>query len=273
MASNDNDPDAEYALSRLLQRGTVAEYQKEFEILVSRVTGKSESLLASIYTFGLKLALIRVILWSNPTTLGEAFALARMAEAHREQNIKEKVDTTLSLPSEEASPVVKGPLDANEDTLLFLRSEDPNFKIRETGVKYVRALNVVPLKVVFTRPVDEASSVIEDVFYMDESNVEGMHVRDKFAVFFEDRGSMEKAAKVRRRKRVKCYVQGSERQKRKKVIRRGSGRRKVNQECFSRHHLEGKELAHAKSDANLSLSLLSFLKEQASAKSGALYYP
>ncbi|GKC59628.1 hypothetical protein Tco_1087226 [Tanacetum coccineum] len=64
------------------QRGTVAEYQKEFEILISRVMGKSDSLLASIYIFGLKSALIRALLWSNPTTLGEAFALARVAEAH-----------------------------------------------------------------------------------------------------------------------------------------------------------------------------------------------
>ncbi|GJR59048.1 hypothetical protein Tco_1501210 [Tanacetum coccineum] len=70
MASNENDPDAKYALSRLLQRGTMAEYQKEFEMLISQVTGKSESLLASIYTFGLKPALIRALLWSNPTTLG-----------------------------------------------------------------------------------------------------------------------------------------------------------------------------------------------------------
>ncbi|GJS97236.1 hypothetical protein Tco_0804204 [Tanacetum coccineum] len=50
----------------------------------------------------------------------------------------------------------------------------------------------VPLEVVFTGPVDEASCVIEDVFDMDESNVEGMHVHDKFAKFFEYRGSMEK---------------------------------------------------------------------------------
>ncbi|GJY58384.1 hypothetical protein Tco_0458276, partial [Tanacetum coccineum] len=269
MASEGSDSEAEYALSRLLQRGTVAEYQKEFEILVS-----------------------------------EAFALARVAEAHvqhleettfhksnkveetearfeaiaeKEQNIKEKVDTTLSLP----------------------------------------------------RPVDEVSSVIEDVFDIDESNVEGMHVCDKFVKIFKDKGSMKKvlsatklpkggnshstyspyhledkvnfegvgnitpwAAKVGRRKRVKCYVQGSGRRKRKKVIRRGSGRRKVNQECFSRHHLEGKviyegvrndtpglepmahlaikELAHAKSGANLSLLLLYILTEQAHAKSGAL---
>ncbi|GKD83925.1 hypothetical protein Tco_1350764 [Tanacetum coccineum] len=82
MASDGNDPDVEYAISRILQKGTMAEYQNEFEILISRVTGKSKSLLASIYIFGLKLTLIRALLWSNPTTLGEAFALARVAEAH-----------------------------------------------------------------------------------------------------------------------------------------------------------------------------------------------
>ncbi|GKC24773.1 hypothetical protein Tco_1026923 [Tanacetum coccineum] len=38
MASEGSDPDAEYALSRLLQRGTVAEYQNEFEMLISRVS-------------------------------------------------------------------------------------------------------------------------------------------------------------------------------------------------------------------------------------------
>ncbi|GJR74984.1 hypothetical protein Tco_0087349 [Tanacetum coccineum] len=84
MASNGNDPDAEYAISRLLQRGTVAEYQKEFEMLISRVTGKSDSLLVSIYIFGLKPTLQRALLWSNPTTLGEAFSLARIAEARFE---------------------------------------------------------------------------------------------------------------------------------------------------------------------------------------------
>ncbi|GJS23946.1 hypothetical protein Tco_0452578 [Tanacetum coccineum] len=81
MASGGNDPDAKYALSRLLQRGMVAEYENEVEMLISRVTGKSDSLLASIYIFGLKPALQRALLWSNPTTLGEGFSLARVAEA------------------------------------------------------------------------------------------------------------------------------------------------------------------------------------------------
>ncbi|GKF10786.1 hypothetical protein Tco_0048712 [Tanacetum coccineum] len=81
MASGGSDPDVKNALSRLLQRGTVAEYQNEFEMLISRVTGKSDSLLASIYIFGLKSDLQRALLWSYPTTLGETFSLARVTEA------------------------------------------------------------------------------------------------------------------------------------------------------------------------------------------------
>ncbi|GJR83448.1 hypothetical protein Tco_0154233 [Tanacetum coccineum] len=105
----------------------------------------------------------------------------------------------------------------------------------------------VPLEVVFTGPVDEASCVIEDVFDMDESNVEGMHVHDKFAKFFEYRGSMEKVLSAT------------------KLPKGGN-----SHSTYSPYHLEDKELAHAKSGAYLSLSLLSFLKEQASAKSGAI---
>ncbi|GJY43250.1 hypothetical protein Tco_0431463 [Tanacetum coccineum] len=71
MASDDNDRDTEYALSRLLQMNTVAEYQNEFEMLRNRVAGKSESLLTTIYISGLKVALQIELLRSRPTTLGE----------------------------------------------------------------------------------------------------------------------------------------------------------------------------------------------------------
>nr|GEY23290.1 hypothetical protein [Tanacetum cinerariifolium] len=217
------------ALSKLLQLGMVEDYQREFEKLMNRVTDIPESLLISFCISGLKLNLQHELLVSRPTTLADAFFLARIIEARfeaitkKEQNIKEKAYTTLSFPIEEVSHVVKGPLDANEDTFLSLRSEDLNFKIEENAVEYVRALNVAPLKAVFTRLVDEVSNVIEDVFNIDESNVEGMQVRDKFAEFFEDKESVERsgecyalAVEVKRRKRVKCYVQGSGRRKRKK---------------------------------------------------------
>nr|GEW53182.1 hypothetical protein [Tanacetum cinerariifolium] len=50
-------------------------------MLISRVTGKSDSLLTTIYISGLKPALQRALLWSNPTTLGEAFLLSLVVEA------------------------------------------------------------------------------------------------------------------------------------------------------------------------------------------------
>nr|GEW73567.1 retrotransposon Gag protein [Tanacetum cinerariifolium] len=81
MASDDNDPDVEYALSRLLQRSTMVEYQNEFEMLISRVTGKSKSLLQTIYISGLKPALQCLLLRSSPKTLDDAFSLALETEA------------------------------------------------------------------------------------------------------------------------------------------------------------------------------------------------
>ncbi|GJW63243.1 hypothetical protein Tco_0115127 [Tanacetum coccineum] len=95
MASEGSDPDAEYALSKLLQRGTVAEYASDFFILIKRVTGISESLLKSVG------------LW-------ESLSKARYKEARFESiagkklNIEEKIDIVLSWPSEEAPPVIEG---------------------------------------------------------------------------------------------------------------------------------------------------------------------
>ncbi|GJX84144.1 hypothetical protein Tco_0333625 [Tanacetum coccineum] len=111
------------ALSKLLQMGTVAEYQSEFEILINRVTGISQSLLKSFYISGLKLTLQIELLRARPTTLGEAFYLARIIEARlkaiaekeKEHIIKKKADTILSLRSELASPDIKGSLDGDED--------------------------------------------------------------------------------------------------------------------------------------------------------------
>nr|GEU54956.1 class II heat shock protein [Tanacetum cinerariifolium] len=81
MASDDSDQDARYTLSKLLQRGTLAEYESEFLMLIKKVKEISESLLKSFYISGLKPALQCALLMSNPTTLSEAFLLARATEA------------------------------------------------------------------------------------------------------------------------------------------------------------------------------------------------
>ncbi|GJZ97330.1 retrotransposon-related protein [Tanacetum coccineum] len=73
--------DPQGALSKLLQLGTVEDYQREFEKLVNRVTDTPELLLFFFYISGLKLNLQRELLVSKPTTLGDAFSLARITEA------------------------------------------------------------------------------------------------------------------------------------------------------------------------------------------------
>ncbi|GJR96491.1 ty3-gypsy retrotransposon protein [Tanacetum coccineum] len=73
--------DPQGALSKLLQLGTVEDYQRDFEKLMNRVTDIPESLLISFYISGLKLHLQRELLVAKPTTLGDAFALARVTEA------------------------------------------------------------------------------------------------------------------------------------------------------------------------------------------------
>ncbi|GJZ14944.1 hypothetical protein Tco_0550621 [Tanacetum coccineum] len=76
--------------------------------------------------------------------------------AGKKLNIEEKIDIVLSWPSEEAPPVIKGYLDANED------------------------IGVV-----------EVSSMIDDVFDIGESNVESMEVRSEFSEFSENKESVE----------------------------------------------------------------------------------
>nr|GEY01726.1 retrotransposon-related protein [Tanacetum cinerariifolium] len=90
MASGDSDQNTKYALSKLLQMVTVAEYESEFVVLANRVTGISESLLTSFYISGLKLAL-------RPITLREAFALAWITEARFED---ERATTVIAKPNE-----------------------------------------------------------------------------------------------------------------------------------------------------------------------------
>ncbi|GJY77843.1 retrotransposon-related protein [Tanacetum coccineum] len=72
------------ALLKLLQLGTVEDYQREFEKLMNRVTDIPDSLLISFYISGLKLNLQRELLVSKPTTLGDAFSLARITKARLE---------------------------------------------------------------------------------------------------------------------------------------------------------------------------------------------
>nr|GEV85309.1 hypothetical protein [Tanacetum cinerariifolium] len=82
------------ALWKLLQLGTVKDYQREFEKLMNRFTDIPESLLISFYISGLKLHLQRELMVLRPTTLGDAFALAWITEARLEGQAAALTGTT-----------------------------------------------------------------------------------------------------------------------------------------------------------------------------------
>ena len=73
-------------LSKLTQTSTVAEFQYAFEELINKVTGISEPLLISFFIIGLKPNIRRELLFGKPTSLMEAFALARAYEAKFEES-------------------------------------------------------------------------------------------------------------------------------------------------------------------------------------------
>ncbi|GJX57913.1 hypothetical protein Tco_0289303 [Tanacetum coccineum] len=95
MASDGSDPDEEYALSKLLQMSTVAEYQNEFEMLIKRVTTPNSLLKSpgSRSTLHVPTTLGTVeVLSSN---LGEAFFRARITEARFEDENNQAVATNV----------------------------------------------------------------------------------------------------------------------------------------------------------------------------------
>ncbi|GJS84755.1 hypothetical protein Tco_0751296 [Tanacetum coccineum] len=197
-------------------------------MLISRVTGKSESLLKTIYISGLKPALQCALLRSNHKTLNEAFSLARATEARF---------TDLQLWEL---------LRSNPTTLgeAFFRAQ---VKKDDEDIG-----------------VDEVSSAIDGVFDIGESSVESIEVRSKFDESSENKENRggefddsldeinlglseefvirvlegrdvpgEKSREVfsvmpleaKGRRRVLCYVQGSRRRKRKKSVGYSNGRR------------------------------------------------
>ncbi|GJZ53954.1 ty3-gypsy retrotransposon protein, partial [Tanacetum coccineum] len=86
--------DPQGVLSKLLQLGTIAQYQGEFEKLMNRVMDISENLLISFYISGLKPTIQRELLIAKPTTLGDAFSLACITKARLEDQAPTSVTAT-----------------------------------------------------------------------------------------------------------------------------------------------------------------------------------
>lgn len=86
-ASAYDDPQGQ--LSKLSQRGSVAQFQSDFEAMMNQVTGISESLLISFFISGLRSPIQWELLLSRPPSLIEAFALARAYEAQLDDSSRD----------------------------------------------------------------------------------------------------------------------------------------------------------------------------------------
>ncbi|GJX85638.1 hypothetical protein Tco_0336412 [Tanacetum coccineum] len=98
MASDDSDQDARYALSKLLQRGTVAEYEREAFSIACIMEAHFESI------------------------------------AGKKLNIEEKIDIILSWPSEEAPPVIEGNVENMEVRSEFSEFSENKESVEEVVV-------------------------------------------------------------------------------------------------------------------------------------------
>nr|GEX98847.1 hypothetical protein [Tanacetum cinerariifolium] len=163
MASDGNDQDAEYTLSKLLQMGTVKDYQREFEMLIKRVT-IPESLLKSFYVSGLTGSTMFTLKVKPPNsrrsffigpcggnTLREPRHL-RIFEVQSFNFGRRLLQSSVNL----LHLIFKGSLDADEDI-----------------------------------GVDDVSSAIDGVFNIGESNVKSIEVRSKFGEFTENKASLD----------------------------------------------------------------------------------
>ncbi|GKD61905.1 hypothetical protein Tco_1299414 [Tanacetum coccineum] len=178
MASDDIDQEARYALSKLLQRGTVAEYEIEFLMLIKRVTGISESLLTCFYTFGLKPALQCALLRSYPSTLGEAFFRACITEARFEDENNQAVDTNVGdqedLNVKDKQEVKKADDDTNKDD--FGCSLPPHKGVDLTVEKVVLENIKSDLKKDEDEQVSNPNGVFNDVGWVGYSKADGKWV-------------------------------------------------------------------------------------------------
>nr|GLL22031.1 uncharacterized protein LOC112097934 [Ipomoea trifida] len=76
-------------LAKLTQKGSVADFQTEFEKLMNKVTGIQEPLLISFFVGGLKPNLRREMLIAKPQSLLEAFKLAKAFEVRHEEIVRD----------------------------------------------------------------------------------------------------------------------------------------------------------------------------------------
>ncbi|GJX69104.1 hypothetical protein Tco_0304831 [Tanacetum coccineum] len=140
--------DPQGALSKLLQKGMVEQYQGEFEKLMHQVTDISASLLITFYVSGLKPSMQRELLVAKPTSLGDAFSLVRVTEARLE-------DQGVTPPTSR-SAVASGSQTMTKTTPRFTatRLENPKPPLLSTPVKVGNNSGAAPLPIKWISPAE-----------------------------------------------------------------------------------------------------------------------
>ncbi|GKC53999.1 polypyrimidine tract-binding protein homolog 3 [Tanacetum coccineum] len=159
MASGGSDWNAKYALSKLLQNGTVAEYESEFVILANRVTGISANLLKSFYISGLKLELQRE-LFRSMYTFGEKAFFLRTSSAGRFED--ERSPIAIAKPNELTARVHVQDLEQTTQG----RGNEPN-RILLVTIHYM----IYPITVEVLHQVFSPLGYVEKVIIFQKSDI------------------------------------------------------------------------------------------------------
>ena len=99
--------DFDEALSKIEQKGSLRDYQKEFERLGNKVGGWTQKALVGTFMGGLEPEIVEGIRMFKPKTLKEAISLARMKDDHliRQKKTVPMSSTTSSIIK--SSPTMK----------------------------------------------------------------------------------------------------------------------------------------------------------------------
>lgn len=71
-------------IAKLIQTRKVSQYRAEFESLMTRITGVSESMFLNFFVWGLKTEVCREILMARPYDLAKAMAKAQLFKDRNE---------------------------------------------------------------------------------------------------------------------------------------------------------------------------------------------
>ncbi|GJS57119.1 hypothetical protein Tco_0651903 [Tanacetum coccineum] len=156
MASGGNNRDAEYALYKLLQMGTVAEYQSKAFSLARAAKARFTNLE------------LWVLLRSNPTTLGEAFFRARITEGRFEDDNNQVVHHNVRFQEDPSVNDKQEVKKAYDQEMKNVKDEEGKNAAEGGRGKRVLAATAEDVTALFLEPRYFPSSILVPVLFLIE---------------------------------------------------------------------------------------------------------